>query len=260
LRVVGGVDNPDYYGPLNVGEPQPLQAGRLPVPDPFDDLSVPTLAADAVNVSATEYGGRTVAGLPVLGPPVTLQPGVYDWIEVVSGRAIFQPGVYIIRGQNPLTELSLNIIAGQVEASGVMFYITDSAAYTPASGLPDALDGETAAPVPSSSNIPPCAVINVGLLGSNYSGLNDPSSPFHGLLIYQRRWDRRPIILVQENLLGPGQLRGTVYSKWGHAILAGKGSYDARFVVGSMRLIALLDMQIRPSVLLPPAADVYLVE
>ena len=72
--------------------------------------------------------------------------------------------------------------------------------------------------------------------------------------------DRRPILIVQENILGAGQMRGTVYSKWGHAILAGKGAYDARFVVGTMRLIALLDMQIRPSTLLPPAHDVYLVE
>jgi hypothetical protein len=154
----------------------------------------------------------------------------------------------------------LSIAAGQVQANGVMFYITDTTDYTPGSGLPDATDGQTAAPVPGSSNTPPCAVINIGLLGSSYSGLNNAASPFNGLLIYQRRFDRRPIIVVQENLLGPGQLRGTVYSKWGHIVLAGKGAYDARFVVGTMRLIALLDMQIRPSVLLPPAQDVYLVE
>jgi hypothetical protein len=80
------------------------------------------------------------------------------------------------------------------------------------------------------------------------------------MLIYQRRLDRRPIVLVQENLLGPGQLHGTVYSKWGHVVLAGKGSYDARFVAGTMRIVALLDMQISPSVRLPAAQDVFLVE
>jgi len=191
---------------------------------------------------------------------MTLQPGVYDWIEVISGRAIFQPGVYIIRGKHPVTQLSLSVVAGQVEANGVMFYITDTTNYSPANGLPDANDGQAVAPLPGIANTLPCAVINVGLLGSTYRGLNDPSSPFHGLLIYQRRFDRRPIVLVQENLLGPGQLRGTMYAKWGHMVLAGKGSYDVRFVVGTLRLIALLDMQIRPSSLLPPAEDVYLVE
>jgi hypothetical protein len=245
---------------LTTGGPQPLQAGRLPVPDPFKDLPVPTVASDPINVNPIEHGNRTVVGLPLIGPPVTLQPGVYEWIEVLSGQAIFQPGVYIIRGKNPLTQLALSVVAGQVQASGVMFYITDTSTYSPASGLPDVLDGEAVAPLPGTGNTPPCAVINIGLLSSTYSGLNDPSSPFNGLLIYQRRLDRRPIILVQENLLGAGQLRGTVYSKWGHLILAGKGSYDARFVVGTMRLIALLDMQIQPSVLLPPAQDVYLVE
>jgi len=260
IRVVGGVDDPNNYGPLNAGDPQPLQAGRLPVPDPFVDLPVPTTAVDPANVSGTTFGGKTVLGLPLIGPPVTLQPGVYEWIEVVSGIANFQPGVYIIRGKNPLTQLSLSIVAGQVQAEGVLFYITDSAGYSPESGAPDASDGAATAPPPGTGNTPPCAVVNIGLLGSRYRGLNDPSSPFNGMLIYQRRLDRRPIVLVQENLIGAGQLQGTVYSKWGHVVLAGKGTYDARFVVGTLRIIALLDLQIRPSSLLPPANDVYLVE
>jgi Flp pilus assembly protein TadG len=260
IRVVGGVDDPTYYGPLVSDDPQPLKAGKLPVDDPYKDLPAPTLATDAANVKATVYGGKTVLGLPLIGPPVTLQPGVYDWIEVISGQAIFQPGIYIVRGKNPVTQLALSVVAGQVQANGVMFYITDTVNYSPASGLPDAIDGQSNAPLPGSSNTPPCAVINIGLLSSTYRGLSDSGSPFDGLFIYQRRFDRRPIILVQENLIGPGQLRGTMYSKWGHVILAGKGTYDARFVVGTMRLIALLDMQIRPSILLPPAEDVYLVE
>jgi hypothetical protein len=260
IRVVGGVDNRTYYGALTSGDPSPLKAGKLPVLDPYDDLPVPTTAADSNNVKTTVYGGKSVIGLPLIGPPVTLQPGVYDWIEVISGQAVFQPGVYIIRSTNPLTKLALSVVAGQVQAGGVMFYITDTANYSPNSGSPDSSDGENTAPVPNSSNVPPCAVVNIGLLSSTYSGLNDASSPFNGLFLYQRRLDRRPIIFVQENLIGAGQLRGTLYSKWGHVILAGKGTYDARFVVGTMRLVALLDMQIRPSTLLPPAEDVFLVE
>ena len=260
LRVVGGVDDDDNYEPLIAGEPHPLKAGRIAVPDPLQNLPAPTLAVDPVNVKETLFGGKAVLGIPLISPPVTLQPGVYDWIEVVSGRASFQPGVYIIRGKNPLTQLSLNILAGQVEANGVMFYITDTSNYSPSGGLPDANDSQNPAAVPSLDNTMPSAVINLGLLGSTYRGLAAPGSPFDGMLIYQRRLDRRPIVLIQENLLGPGQIRGTVYSKWGHVVLAGKGPYDTRFVVGSLRLIALLDMQIRPSELLPPAEDVYLVE
>ena len=257
IRVVGGVDDPNNYGPLNAGGSPPLKAGMLPVPDPLQDLPTPTTAT---NASSTTYGGKTVAGLPLIGPPVTLQPGVYDWIEVISGVATFQPGIYVIRGKNPQTQRSLSIIAGQVQATGVMFYITDSADFSPASGLPDSNDQETEAPLPSSNDTPPCAVINIGLLGSAFSGLSDPSSPFNEVFIYQRRHDRRPIILVQEDILGAGQMHGTIYSKWGHVVLAGKGTYDARFVVGTMRIIALLDVAIQPSTLLPPAADVYLVE
>jgi hypothetical protein len=259
IRVVGGVDNPAHYAALSSDDPSPLQAGMLPVPDPFEDLPVPTLQADPNNVTSNSHGGKTVLGLPLIGPPVTLQPGVYDWIEVLSGIARFQPGIYIIRGKNPITQLSLSVVGGQVEANGVMFYITDSADYSSATGTPDSGD-EDDIPNSSADNIVPSVVINMGLLSNQFSGLNDPQSPFHEMCIYQRRLDRRPIVLVQENIIGPGQMRGIVYSKWGHVILAGKGTFDIRFVVGSMRMIALLDMQIKPSSLLPPAQDVYLVE
>jgi len=218
------------------------------------------LSADPQNVKSTLYGGVSVVALPLVNTPVTLQPGVYDWIQIVSGVADFQPGVYVVRGTNPITQRALDIVGGQVNAQGVMFYITDSTDYTPASGAPDINDGASTAPLPNSNNSPPCTFINIGLVGSSMSGLNSPSSPFHNMLIYQRRHDRRPIVLLQENLLGPGQMTGTVYSKWGHLVLAGQGSYDARFVVGTLRFFALVDMQVSPSNLLPPAEDVFLVE
>lgn len=199
-------------------------------------------------------------GLPLLSPPVVLSPGVYEWIEVLSGRVNFEPGVYVIRGKHPVTQLSLCMLAGQINAQGVMFYITNSSGYSTANGLPDALDLNNSPPSSDVTNLLPAAVINMGLLGSSYSGISDAQSPFKGVLVYQRRHDRRPIVLVQENLLGPGVVKGTIYSKWGHVILAGKGPCKARFVAGTMRIVALLDMQIEPSDLLPPAQDVYLVE
>ena len=40
-------------------------------------------------------------------------------------------------------------------------------------------------------------------LNSTWRGLNAPGSPFDGMLIYQRRFDRRPIVLVQESSHDP---------------------------------------------------------
>jgi hypothetical protein len=80
------------------------------------------------------------------------------------------------------------------------------------------------------------------------------------MLIYQRRQDRQPIVLTQENLINAGTINGTVYAKWGHVILAGIGTYDVNVVAGTMRLIALSNLNIKPTILFPPAKDVYLVE
>jgi len=264
IRTVGGVDRLENYGNFGEGSGSVLQANRRPVPDPFLDMPVPTVSADAVNVDATLRGGRTIIGLPLIGPATHLYPGVYEWIDVVSGRVVFHPGVYIIRNKNPLTQISLSVLAGQVEAEGVMFYITNNSSYSANSGSPDNQDHVThpgsQGPLENVVGLLPSVVVNVGLLGSHFSPLDSPGSPFDGMMFYQRRNDRRPIVIVQENLLGSGSLGGSVYSKWGHVILAGKGEYDARFVVGTMRIIALLDVMIRPSAKLPPAYDVYLVE
>ena len=177
VRVVGGVDNPDNYGPLQAGAPAPLRANRRPVPDPYADLPVPTTASDPVNVAATEHGGVTVINLPLLQPPVVLQPGVYEWIEIVSGRVIFEPGVYVIRGVHPVTRISLSILTGTIRAEGVLFYLTNAATYSVASGLPDRLDGDTAPSAPGVLTLLPSALIDVGLLNSRFSPLDSPGSP-----------------------------------------------------------------------------------
>jgi hypothetical protein len=211
-------------------------------------------------VNTAFRGGVTVTGLPILGPPVNLQPGVYDYINVVSGVVNFQPGVYIIRGRSPLTQLSLSMVAGTVNAQGVLFYITNSAGYDGASGAPDSGDGETAPAPPGLGALLPSVVIQAGLLGSGLSGLNSPGSPFDGMVIYQRRQDRRPIVIAHQNLLGSGDFSGAVYAKWGHVIFLGNGTYDARFVCGSMRVLTLFDSTLAPSRTFPPAQDVLLVE
>lgn len=260
LRVVGGVDDPDNYGSFVTGETPPLKANAMPVPDPLLSVPVPTVSADPVNVSSTLRGGAIVVGIPLIPLPTILRPGVYEYIQVVSGKVIFQPGVYIIRGRNPLTGIPLQIIAGEVTGEGVMFYITNSSGYTPTSGLPDTNDGST---TPSTTVVGTdlvSAVINIGLLGSRLTPITTPGSPYAGMLIYQRRADRRIMVIARDALLADSVFSGTVYAKWGDVVFAGMGTVNARFVVGSLRCANVLDCTIAPTTLLPPARDVFLVQ
>jgi hypothetical protein len=260
IRVAGGVDNPDNYSHFVSGEESPLQANRLPVADPYESLPVPTVSSDPNNVSSVTQGGVTVTGLPLVGPPVTLQPGVYEYIRVVSGVANLSPGVYVIRGKDPVTQMSLSLIAGTVNAQGVLFYITDSATFDGVSGAPDASDGETGPAGGEATSLIPSVLIQAGLLGSGITGLADSDSPFDGIVIYQRRHDRRPIVIAHQNLIGSGSFSGAVYAKWGHVVFVGNGEYDARFVCGTMRVLTLFDSTLAPSQRFPPARDVLLVE
>ena len=260
IRVVGGVDNPANYASFDSGEPSPLRANRLPVPDPYAELPVPTTSTDPSNVNATLRGQVTVTGLPLVGPPVVLQPGIYDFIHVASGIANFQPGVYVIRSVDPSTGVALNLAGGTVNARGVLFYITNSPGFDGTTGSPDANDGETEPPASSSATLTPSVVVQAALLGSGISGLNSAGSPFNGLLIYQRRQDRRPIVIAHQNLLAGGDLSGVVYAKWGHVVFLGNGTYDARFVCGTLRVVALFNATIAPTQLFPPARDALLVE
>jgi hypothetical protein len=258
IRVVGGVDKASNYGNVSAGKPSPLYANRLPVPDPLLTLPVPTIGADPANVNGDYYGGVSVA-LP-LGAPVALDPGVYDWIQVIAGRATFSPGVYVVRGVNPVTGIGLNLIGGQITADGVMFYITNSTTYSPDQGLPDALDGSSEPPAPGVVTLSPSVQISLDLPGSVFSPIGNPSSPYYGMLLYQRRCDRRPIVLIQQQLLGNVPFTGNVYAKWGHIMLIGEGTLNAAFVSGTMRIVTLLDCTISPARPLPPATDVFLVE
>jgi len=259
IRVSGGVDDPDNYSHTDPGESSPLEASRLPIPDPLADLPVPTLTSDPTNVQATNHGGVLIATLPIL-PRVHLWPGVYDWLEIRSGRVTLNPGVYIIRSQQPLTGAALTITGGQVLAEGVMFYITNESGYDPAVGLPDSTDGETKPPHLQQLLIAPSVVLNSGLLSCSFTGLDDPSSPYDGILLFQRRFDRRPVVIVDDPLLGTGPLSGTIYAKWGHVTFAGHGTYDVKIVAGTVRIVSEFGVELQPSVLLPPALDVFLVE
>lgn len=279
LRVVGGVDSPNNYGAYQSGGSHPVQANRLAVPDPLEDLSTPTLAGATQNshtvvvklISLSPVIGSLSALLqgllqPVLDPillkPAPLNPGVYDSITVVSlGEVQFNPGIYIIRGRSPITQMSLCVVGGWVKAEGVLFYVTDSATYNAASGSPDASDNHHAEPASLLGSVVPSVLLAPLLPGSSISGLSNPSSPFDGMLLYQRRSDRRPIVLSGLKLLGGGALSGTIYAKWGHVIfLGGLGTYDLKFVCGTMRVLTVGNTTLAPTKKFAAARDVYLVE
>jgi Flp pilus assembly protein TadG len=258
IRVVGGVDNPANYASLYAGKPSPLQANKLPVPDPWIDLPVPTTSADPTNVRSDSFGGVQVALLPL--QQRTLSPGVYDWIEVDSGQVTFTPGIYIVRSVNPISGIALALLGGQVTAVGTTFYITDNASYSPDQGSPDDGDGDNQPPPSAAMTLVPSAVLNIGLPGSTFAAINSPSSPFNGIILFQRRFDRRPIVLVQQQLLGGGSFTGGVYAKWGHVMLVGEGTFNVSVVSGTMRVVELLNCTIAPPSLLPPVQEVFLVE
>jgi hypothetical protein len=258
IRVVGGVDNQSYYAHYVSGNPSPLAAGRLAVPDPARTLPVPTTAADAAVVNINR-GSVLIADLPG-APWRTLNPGVYEWIELVSGRVYFNPGVYIVRGTNPVTGIGLNIIAAQIDAQNVMFYLTNTTTYSPLTGLPDASDGETAPPAPGVGNLTPSAVINLSVAGSELWGRSYAGSSLGWITVFQRRADRRPIVILTTDTYDGDDLRGVVYAKWGHVVLTGQGLTLGRFAAGTMRILTTGTFSITPATWLPPAEDVYLVE
>jgi len=259
IRVVGGVDKPGNYGHFVAGQKSRLRANRLPVPDPFKDLPVPTTSSDPRNVAAKLQGSVDPTSLLPGVIPTVLEPGVYDWIEIIAGTVEFKPGVYIIRGVSPTTGTALSIVGGIVKADDVLFYVTNSAAYNPLSGAPDNADGE-ARPAPSGIGGRPSVVINAALLGSSFSPLRDPGSPFNGMIIYQRRRDDRAIVISAQGLLGSPAFQGAIYAKWGHVRFLGDGTYDMPIVAGTVRFVSTLGLTIAPSQLLPPAFDVFLVE
>ena len=260
VRVVGGVCNPHAYRGISASGDPVLHANRHPVPDPYTNVPPPTTASDPTNVSTAYYASKTIIGIPLIGLPTVLQPGIYDWITVVSGKVVFAPGIYIIRGKHPLTQIGLSMIAGEIKAEGVMFYLTNTASYSASGSSPDHADGESSPGNPGVLTLLPSALIDLALPGSSFSGLNSPGSPYHGMVIMQRRQDRRPIILVKQSLLGGTSFQGNIYAKWAHVVIAGQGLFRSAIACGSLRILDVLNCEFEPADPLPAATDVFLVE
>lgn len=215
IQVVGGVNTPANFRNIDPGNSDsPLHANALPQLDPLLYLPVPTVANGA---NPIEYPAVSVSG----NQNVTLWPGVYPSISIIGGTVTFEPGIYVIRGG------ALKITEQNVTAQGVMFYVTGND-YNVLTGLPDALDLDI--PPPASGNATFGSVtINAGL---KFGAYKNPSSPFDGMLFYQRRRNTQTFN-IQGNSAS-GNLAGTIYAKWAPIKIAGQGTYDAQFVVASL--------------------------
>jgi Flp pilus assembly protein TadG len=230
IQIVGGVDVPANYQPVNPGDKKPLHAGALPEPDPLRQLAVPSKATvlppDFPNHGAFQRNG---------GEPITILPGVYESIKISNNATVtFSPGIYIIKpAQN--TNNAISITGGAVvRGDGVMFYNTGSD-FDVNTGLPDAGDGETPPPYTGNARFGDVTIngSNVqltGLIAAGGSALAD----FNGILFYQRRLNTKGA-----DIQGNGdntKLAGTIYAKWANFKMSGSGKYDAQFIVGSMAL------------------------
>jgi hypothetical protein len=247
IQVVGGIDNIDnfrYYDSAFTNLYDPSNADRpvfshAPIaPDPLQSLPTPTTSNGVVN-TFWQYQGSgnwtTAASAQKVtignSDTVTFNPGIYSQIIINGGTVTFNPGIYVLGPNlgNGAGQQTLSISNGAtVNGSGVMFYNTGSDYAS--SGSPDSADGSTLG-TDSSANFGQVA-INGGVV--NLSPISNSSSPFDGILFYQRRWNTQDVSVGGNS--NTVNLTGTLYDKWGNFILAGQGQYNAEFVVASMTI------------------------
>lgn len=119
-------------------------------------------------------------------------------------------------------------------------------------GLPDADDKDSLLPLPTN---PSFGSITIAAPNLTFKGLDDPTSPFDGMLFYQRRRNVLPISL------DGGLFDGTVYGKWSHTSLL-PGNHKAQIVSSTATLTSiplLVGLKLSPG-RRAKAPQVYLVE
>jgi hypothetical protein len=152
-----------------------------------------------------------------------------------------------------ITGGELKITGGTVVADGVMFYITLKD-YNPSTGLPDSGDGETLPPTNNAQRGGITVTSNATL-----RALNNPASPFHGMLFYLRRINDSAVTVAGNAT--SGRVVGTIYSKWSQLTLTGQGIFNTQFVIGNVKWSGNGNMTLSPSGYeFAKAGLVYLVE
>ena len=221
VESVGGVNNPSSIKNFNTSNPQsPLHTGTVIQADPYQTLPTPTTANGAV---ATNYGAINLSG----NTNVTLQPGVYSSISVKANvNVTLNPGIYVIAGGG-LSMSGNSTLTG----NGVMIYNTGSD-YNASTGLPDSGDGNSSPPAAGNATFGGMSLTGNALI--NVTPYSNSSSPFDGLVFYQRRLNTQPMTLSGNG--SSDVMKGTVYAKWAPLDLSGNGTFNSQYVVQSLNL------------------------
>jgi hypothetical protein len=274
IDVVGGVDRPAQFKPINPGDPSPLRTRQLGETDPLRSFPVPTVAlgVDKTFRGDVQIGGGNSQGVQPGGyvsgvnsiakqgdvianglhiaaaDDAILHPGVYSSIAIQGGTTYFIPGIYVISANKKNQSVfSISGVSPLVIAEGVMIYNTGHN-YNPDNGNPDSNDGET--PPPGNSDLEDGAMLgsfslNRGMkfspldttkydYASLYNGAKHVSERLNGMTYYQRRRSKQGLSISGNS--SDADISGTWYAKWAPLSISGNGSYDAQFIVGSISL------------------------
>jgi hypothetical protein len=230
LRIVGGADSATAY--VNSSGSTSLKARQLPRSDPLLNLPTPTTATGVLQTypgsgAQTFTSPQQISVTLAAGEDIAFSPGIYSSIEVTgAGNVTFQPGIYVLKGGNTNgTALNLSI-TGTVTGTGVIFYNTGST-YDPATGNPDRNDGN----VLGTDATATFGDVTINTGGLNLTPLAGASSPLAGFVVYQRRWNTKPIIFYHST--SNDTLVGTVYARWAKLTVVNPGTFTTQFVVGS---------------------------
>lgn len=250
LSVRGGVSGLGNITNFVTGAPSPLRANiRRVLPDPMATLPIPN---PSNTPSITNWTSKRASN-----NESEIGPGIYSDISNNPNRTLtLQPGVYIISPQKKGDGLN---IKGSLIGDNVMFYITSNNFI---GNNYDALDGPVnpvvAMPVAEADcGLPPNTTgesgnviygeVNITSNGQTIrlTGIDNPSSPFHNMLFFQRRRSRETVTI---NPRGSPQaiVHGIIYAKWAPLSIGNNGevSFNNPVAVGSFSLGGGGDMNI----------------
>ena len=239
-----------YYDPTNID--RPLFARANVQPDPLQNVPTPSSSNGAVTGSSDaskpylqwdkttqSFVNATTPQDIVLGSAdtATMKPGIYSSISITQGATVtFTPGIYIFGPTMQGGGDRISITGGTVSVgpatggiSGVLFYNTGRDYLI--TGSPDSADGSTLGHTPTQFG----AMKITGGTGTltPYTNTGNPNDPFNGILLYQRRWNTTGASISGGSTL---QMTGTIYAKWANFSIAGQGTYNAQFVVGTLSI------------------------
>jgi hypothetical protein len=196
------------------------------VPDPLANLAAPSTSSPGVytvvnNSNPPGNNPPTPTGVIRVesGQAQIVYPGIYSHIHITNGIVTFQPGIYVITGGRTS---AINITGGAVTGAGVMFYDTASN-YDPSTGAD------------TGSGTSRFGGINISGSGVTLSGLNDPTSPYNGMLFFMDRSNTGSLTSVISIQGGSGgaTVTGTTYAPTGNLSISGSGKWNSQFLVNS---------------------------